>query len=272
MNEFKLANYLKINDLRLANDEEIRKYKIIPGYASYMGINLEKIRFIIDNSIIYSYNLVIGANEENYHYINYNYQRDSKFQGEIIDISAVKEGDLCPKSKKPLQKIKGIEIGNIFELGQKYTKSLNVKFLNKNGKEDIPYMGCYGIGIERLISSAIEQSNDKFGPIWHKNIAPFSVHLIILNKNKENIVQLGDELYQFFLDSNIEVLYDDRNIQAGYAFNDADLIGIPYRLVLSIKTLQENKIEFSTRDKKIKKLIDLDEIKEFILKTIFSKE
>jgi len=263
VNEPKLKNYLNLTELKLATDNQIKSIGAEPGFASPMGVDTNKVRVIFDHSAAETSNLVVGANKANYHYTGFNFERDLakiRDQIDIIDIATAREGDPCPVTGEPLQMKKGIEIGNIFQLGTKYTESMNCTFLDKNGKSNAMIMGCYGIGIGRSMASIIEQSHDKYGPIWPKEIAPFQVHLIALNLKKDEISQAAEKLYQRLLDQGIDVLFDDRDENAGSAFNDADLIGVPFRLIISKKTVTENSCEFKTRDGNRKELWKLDAV------------
>jgi prolyl-tRNA synthetase len=258
VNEAKLKKCLGSSELEYADDEIIRKSGAEPGYASPMALDHSKVRIIVDNSIANSSNLVVGANEADFHFKNFNLERDLA-DATIADIATVREGDPCPVTGEPLQMKRGIEVGNIFKLGNKYTSSMNCTFLDKNGKSHPMIMGCYGIGIGRTMASVAEQSNDKWGPIWPISIAPYHVHICSLNPKKEGVQEAADKLYQQLLDLGVETLYDDRGEKAGFMFNDADLTGIPYRIIISPKTLAENKVEFKIRGEREAELIEINE-------------
>ncbi|MFA7229829.1 MAG: proline--tRNA ligase [Victivallaceae bacterium] len=249
VNETKLQNATRAADLKFATDEAIRAAGCEPGYASPLAINGKKVRIVIDNSIAQSSNLVVGANEPHYHVKNFNFDRDLiGIEGiTVTDIATVREGDPCPLTGQPLKMERGIEVGNIFQLGTKYSSAMNCTFLDHNGKAHPMIMGCYGIGIGRSMASVLEQSNDQYGPIWPITIAPYQVHICSLNPDKDGVSEAADKLYNALTAAGIEVLYDDRGEKAGFMFNDADLIGIPFRLVISPKTLAENKVEFKRR-------------------------
>jgi prolyl-tRNA synthetase len=263
VNEAKLKKHLQMPELAFASDAQILAIGAVPGYASLLDIDTDKVRVVVDHSVAESSNLVVGANEEHYHYKNFNFGRDAR-GGEVTDIATVREGDPCPVTGEPLKMLKGIEVGNIFQLGTKYTKSMNCNYLDENGKSHPMIMGCYGIGVGRTMASVIEQSHDKYGPIWPAAIAPFQVHLCALNPKKDGVKDVAEKLYQELLDQNIEVLYDDRGEKAGFMFNDADLIGVPLRLIVSPKTLKENQVEFKTRDGSCREMLDLDQAVAFI--------
>ncbi len=246
VNETKLKKYLLSSKLDFASDEMIRAAGAEPGYASPIGVDLKKVTVIVDHSIAESSNLVVGANEENYHYINFNFTRDLP-NAEVTDIATVRAGDPCPVSGEPLLEKRGIEVGNIFQLGTKYSASMNCNFLDKNGKSKHMIMGCYGIGVGRSMAAVIEQSHDEWGPIWPITIAPFQVHLCAITGKKQDIIEKADALYNELRDNGIDVIYDDRGEKPGFMFNDADLIGVPFRVVISSKTLECGSVEFKMR-------------------------
>jgi len=216
-------------------------------------------------------NVVVGANEENYHYKNFNFERDLgelAKRVEVVDIAVVKEGDPCPVTGNPLIIKRGIEIGNIFQLGTKYSERMNCSYLDKNGKSQFMIMGCYGIGLGRIMAAIIEQSHDKFGPIWPFSISPYHVHICALDIKKDAVKHVAEQLYSDLAESGIEVLYDDRGEKAGFMFNDADLIGIPLRIIVSPKTVCQEQVEFKNRDGSRSELVAIDEVKSFIIDEI----
>jgi len=258
----KLRNHLKIRELRFATDEQIRAVGSVPGFASPMGIDFAKTKVVFDHSAAESSNLVVGANEGDYHFKNFNFERDlasAKAQIEIIDLASARAGDPCPVTGLPLTEARGIEVGNIFQLGTKYSKAMNCTFLDSNGKSQFMIMGCYGIGVGRSMAAVIEQSHDDYGPIWPISIAPYHVHICALNLNEPAVREAAEGLAKSLSAQGVEVLYDDRNEKAGSAFNDADLIGIPYRLVISPKNLATGCIELKTRDKSLNEQVPLAE-------------
>ena len=268
VNETKLKNLLGVNDLTFASDYEIREAGAEPGYASLLDIDPEKATIIVDPSVVNSFNLVAGANKADYHYKNFNFNRDCealKDAVQVIDIVKAREGDPDPIHGLPLSLSRGIEVGNIFQLGTRYSDAMNCTFLDRNGKSHSLVMGCYGIGVGRSMASVIEQSHDKYGPIWPFSIAPYEVHICALNKGKEGVGELSDKLYADLQSAGIEVLYDDRNAKAGFAFNDADLIGIPYRLILSPKNMENGQIEFKSRDGLQKNLLSIENAVDFVI-------
>jgi prolyl-tRNA synthetase len=257
VNETKLRNHLKTKELVFANDDQIRAAGAEPGYASPINLDPAKVRVVIDPSAAQSNNLIVGANEPDYHYRNFNFERDMA-EGEVVDIATARQGDPCPVTGKPLEMCRGIEVGNIFQLGTKYTESMNCTFLDPNGKAHPMIMGCYGIGVGRTMAAVIEQSHDDYGPVWPISIAPYQVHICALNPNKENVGEVAERIYDELTAAGIEVLYDDRGEKAGFTFNDADLIGIPLRITISPKTLAENQVEFKRRESRERELIQLD--------------
>ena len=263
VNEVKLKKQLQSNVLDVAPEALITAAGAVAGYASGLGMDPQKVRMVIDHSVVESSNLVVGANEHDYHYLNFNFERDMgqiKDQVIMADIVSVREGDPCPVTGEPLQMTRGIEVGNIFQLGTKYTHPMSGTYLNETGRAKDMIMGCYGIGVGRAIASVIEQSHDKWGPIWPISIAPYTVHLLALNLNKEGVKETSEHLYNALLKEGIEVLYDDRNKKAGFSFSDADLIAAPFRIVISPKTLAKQQAEFRTRDGSMKDFLELDDV------------
>jgi prolyl-tRNA synthetase len=251
VNETKLKNYLKATELAFANDAQIRAIGAEPGYASPLSVDPAKVRIVFDRSARESGNLVVGANEPDYHYRNFNFSRDLAAAAdriEVVDVATVRAGDPCPVTGQPLEARRGIEVGNIFQLGTKYSAAMNCTFLDQEGKTQPMIMGCYGIGVGRALAAVIEQCHDDHGPIWPLSIAPYQVHLCVLNLTKEGVQPFAEKLYADLQAAGLEVLFDDRNEKAGFAFNDADLIGCPYRLIVSPRNLEAGQVEFKTRD------------------------
>lgn len=270
VNESKLRNHLQVNELTFADDEAIRAVGAEPGYASPLDLDPAKVKIIVDHSAAQSPNLVVGANEPDHHYKNFNLSRDLP-NAEIADIRTIKAGEPCPVSGAPLEEKRGIEVGNIFQLGTKYSSAMGCDFLDKNGKSQTMIMGCYGIGTGRTLASVIEQSHDNWGPIWPISIAPYHVHIVSLNPKKENVEETADKLYEELTNAGIETLYDDRGEKAGFAFNDADLIGVPFRIILSPKTIQDGKVEFKRRGEKDADLVDIATLVDFVKNKVESE-
>lgn len=244
LNLTKLCGYLGVpeHEVEMMDDEMISK---IGTFAGYTGpVNL-KVRKILDKRVTLMKNVVVGGNKESHHYINCNFGRD--FDGEIVeDLLMVKEGDVCPESGYPLKFARGIEVGNIFQLGTKYSKALNATFLDENGVSQYFWMGSHGIGITRSITAIIEQNNDEKGIIWPIQVAPFHAIVTVVNINDEEQMKLGEKIHDELELQGVEVMLDDRKERIGVKFNDRDLIGIPLRITVG-KKAGENIIEFSTR-------------------------
>ena len=210
----------------------------------------------------------MGANKEGYHYKNCNVK---DFKYDIVeDISSVKEGDICPHCGGKIYFKKGIEIGNTFKLGTKYAKSLGLTYLDEFNKPQYVTMGCYGIGIGRVLASIVEQNNDEKGIIFPMTVAPFKVCIVPSNMKDEHIVETADKIYQTLTESNIDTIYDDRDERLGVKFNDMDLIGIPIRITVG-KKLAENKVELKLRKEDTSKDVDVENVIEEI-KNIIEKE
>ena len=262
VNETKLRNHVKAGELKFATDEEIRAAGSIPGYASPLGIDPKAARIVFDPSAAESSNLVTGANEEDAHFLNFNFERDMaqvRASVEITDVASVRDGDPCPVTGMPLRMARGIEVGNIFQLGTKYSAAMNCTYLDSNGRSQPMVMGCYGIGVGRAIASVIEQSHDDYGPVWPKSIAPFQVQICALNLNDPQVAEASERLYASLLKQGVEVLLDDRNEKAGSAFSDADLIGAPFRVTVSPKTLARGVVELKARDGSMKEDVLLEQ-------------
>ncbi len=249
VNESKLANAALAPELKFADDEAIRKAGCVPGFASPLGIDPARMKVVVDRSVAESGNLVVGANEADYHYKNFNFERDcAANQALVADIATVREGDPCPLTGEPLKMERGIEVGNIFQLGTKYTAPMGCNYLDENGKSNPMIMGCYGIGIGRAMASVIEQSHDDYGPIWPISIAPYQVELVAIGYDKPEVRAAADGLYDELNRAGVEVLFDDRGEKPGFMFSDADLLGIPFRVVVSPKTLADHAVEYRRRD------------------------
>ena len=244
VNEVKLRKALKSNELRMATASEI---KIATGVdMGFSGpINL-KLKIFADFDVKGISSAVAGANKRDYHIKNLSEGRDFKID-EFLDIRDVRDSDLCPKCGKPLKIQNAIEIGHIFKLGDRYSKPLEALFVDDKGKSSEIIMGCYGIGINRIAAAYIEQNNDSKGIIWNRALAPYKIIIIATNIEDEQIAQKSQELYKALKEASVEVLFDDRAIRAGNKFNDADLIGVPYQIIVGAKYLKEGKFEFRKR-------------------------
>lgn len=245
VNEVKLKNALGCIELEMATPEQILKYTGAPvGFAGPVG--LKNIPIIVDPLVTELKNVVVGANQQEKHLVNVNIDRDFK-ASTIQDITVAIEGDHCPKCGETMVAKSGIEVGNTFMLGTKYSEALGAKFLDADGKEQPMIMGSYGIGITRTPQAALEKYYDDNGIIWPKNIAPYLVHIIPLNLEKEAVYEATDKVYKMLNEAGIDALLDDRSERAGVKFNDADLIGMPIRITIGEKSLKDNKIEIKAR-------------------------
>lgn len=238
--ESKLSNAVKANALRPAHEEEILACGMVPGFASPIGAKGDFIT-IVDDSVAKSNNLVAGANEEGFHLLNTNYGRD--YSGLVADIASAKDGYKCPDCGKPITVSKGVEVGNIFQLGTRYSAAMNCTYQDENGKQQPVVMGSYGIGVGRLLACLAEHYNDESGLCLPISVSPYQVHLVSLLKETE----VGEQIYKELEDAGIEVLYDDRKETAGVKFADADLIGIPIRITLGNRSFKEGKVEVKYR-------------------------
>lgn len=244
LNMTKLIGYLKCpeHEIEMMEEKDILALNSSPGFTGPIGLDC---RIIIDSRVTQMKNFVVGANEENYHIKNVNYGDD--FEGEIVeDLLMVQEGDIDPETKSPLKFKRGIEVGNIFQLGQKYSKSMNATFLDENGKEQFFWMGSYGIGVTRSVSAIVEQNHDDKGMILPLVVAPYHVIITVVNTKNDEQNTLAEKLYEKLLLQGVEVLLDDRKERVGVKFNDRDLIGIPLRITVG-KKADEDIVEFSER-------------------------
>lgn len=251
LNETKVTKLLNCEEVLFASDELISKSNAVPGYTG--PINLNGAKIIIDEEVKTMTNFVVGANKEGYHYINANL---SDFNYDLCaDIVNVKENDICPNCGGKLYFKKGIEVGNTFKLGTKYSEKFGLTYLDENNKSNPVVMGCYGIGPGRILASLVEQNNDEKGIIFPLSVAPFKVCIAALNTKDETCMEIANKLYDELNNAGIDTLLDDRDERPGIKFNDLDLLGIPIRITLG-KKLSENKVEFKLR--KETESIDLD--------------
>ncbi|MBQ9024478.1 MAG: proline--tRNA ligase [Bacilli bacterium] len=242
VNLTKLSKLMNTENISMATDEEIYKLNTVKGFVGPIDINLP---IIMDNEVSTMVNFVVGANKKDYHYKNVNID---DFKADIIsDIRNVKEGDMCPKCASKLKFKKGIEIGNTFKLGTKYSECLDLVYADTDNTLKPVVMGCYGIGIGRCLSAIVEQNNDEKGIIWPMNIAPYKVAIVIVDTNNESQMEAANHLYNEFRKENIEVMLDDRKERVGVKFNDMDLIGIPIRITIG-KKIDEHICELKLRN------------------------
>ena len=244
VNEIKLKNLLDVRDLRLATPEEAVGAGLTIGSTSPIG--LTGVKRVGDPSIQQGNNFVAGANQDDKHYKNVNYPRDFEVDT-IADISTSKAGDGCPNCGATLDEVRGIEVGHVFKLGTFFTRTFGAEYLDEEGKLNPIVMGCYGIGVTRVLAAAIEQNNDDNGIIFPAPIAPFQVNLVALNTDNPDVEAAAGKAYQDLQSLGYEVLYDDRAAAAGVKFNDADLLGLPVRVVISPRNLKNNVIEVKRR-------------------------
>ena len=245
VNEVKLQNVTGALTLRMADDAAIEAVGGTPGFMSPIGLR-EGTTIIVDATVMAMYNAVAGANEADVHYVNVTPTRDFK-DVTVADIRLVEAGDPCPRCGVPLRMTRGIEAGQVFTLGTKYSEALGATFLDENGKEKPLVMGCYGIGVSRTMAAAIEQSNDADGIIWPRAIAPFEVVVVPVNAKVPEQLALAEKIYTALKGAGIDVLLDDRRERAGVKFKDADLIGYPLRVTVGPKAIEEDKVEVRVR-------------------------
>ncbi|MGX0703678.1 proline--tRNA ligase [Staphylococcus capitis] len=243
LNDVKLKAYFGTDNVEMASQDEI--VNLVGANPGSIGpIHNKEIKIYADNYVKDLNNLVIGANEDGYHYVNANVERDFNID-EYGDFRLILEGEMLSDGSGKAQFAEGIEVGQVFKLGTKYSEAMNATFLDNQGKAQPLIMGCYGIGISRTLSAIVEQNNDENGIIWPKSVTPFDLHLITINPKKDDQRELGDQLYAQ-LNDKFDVLYDDRKERAGVKFNDADLIGLPLRVVVG-KRAEEGVVEVKQR-------------------------
>lgn len=255
VNETKLKHVLKCTDMHMATEAEVKEAGLVAGYASAIG--LKGIRIVADDSIKLGSNFVAGANKPDTHLKNVNFPRDFSADT-VVDIAKARAGDGCPKCQGKIETKRGIEVGHVFKLGTFLSERLGAYFLDKDGVNRPIIMGCYGIGLGRLLAAAIEQNYDDKGILWPLPIAPYQVYLCSIKSEDTKVAQASEALYADLLKAGIEVLFDDRPESPGVKFNDADLIGIPLRIVISPRTLKDNGVEVKWRKEKDSKNLPLE--------------
>ena len=248
VNEIKVINQIEgALDLRMADEEAIRAAGGCPGFMGPISIK-KGTHVLVDATVMNMHNAVTGANEADVHYKNVNPQRDFDKDAIIVtDLRMVKEGDPCPHCGAPLKMTRGIEAGQVFTLGTKYSQAMGATFLDENGKEQPLVMGCYGIGVGRTMAAAIEQNNDEQGIVWPRAIAPFEVVVVAVNAKKEEQLTYAEGIYEECRKAGLDVLLDDRKERAGVKFKDCDLIGYPLRVTIGPKAIEEDVIEVKVR-------------------------
>ncbi len=257
VNEAKLRNHLG-KEIYPYNGTENDGSGIVYGFIGPVDFAGRDVTVLYDETLKDEENLIAGSNEVDYHIKGVSVVRDLAGVS-FVDVSKVNDGDTCTLCHKPLSLKRGIEIGNIFQLGDRYTTTMNMTYLGSDNQPHHPIMGCYGIGVGRLFSCIIEENHDDYGPIWPMAVAPWQIHICTMNLNVEEVSQKAEEIYQH-LSKKYEVLWDDRGMQAGGMFADADLLGVPVRLVINKKNVAVGEIELSTRNKTIKKQIALQDL------------
>ena len=261
VNEIKVANALNSSEvfIRLASDEEISSLGSIAGFIGL--INFTKCKIFIDEEVTKMTNFVVGANKKDYHFINVNYKKD--FDGIVGDYKKAKEGDLCPICGKHLKSERGIEVGQVFKLGTKYSSAMNCTFLNEQGKTLPMVMGCYGIGVTRTFQAIIEQHHDEYGIIFPLETAPYHIVIVPVNYDDEIQHKVSNQLYEM-LNFKVETVLDDRKMKIGFKMKDWELIGIPYIVIVGRKA-SENIVELKNRNDNSTLELTLEEVKDFII-------
>jgi prolyl-tRNA synthetase len=262
VNETKLRNYLCAE---VHTGEVTPESGIVAGFIGPMGLDEKKITVVFDRSLEGIGALVCGANKADHHYTGFNIERDYG-RVQYADVAKAVSGGICPIcGKRTLSIRNGIEVGNIFQLGTKYTKAMNMQYLDENGELHYPIMGCYGIGVGRLAASVCEESHDEYGPLWPISIAPWEAHICVLRADKDEPKHIGNELYDALQKAGVETIIDDRQVSAGVVFSEADLIGAPIRLTVSPRNLANGAVELTTRDKSVKRQVPLSEAVQAVL-------
>jgi prolyl-tRNA synthetase len=245
----------------MASDDEIKTHlNSVPGYIGPLGL---QDRLVVDYSAAQAINFICGANQVDSHFINANWEDISTLKQ--ADLRNIQEGDVSPDGNGHIQIKRGIEVGHIFQLGNKYSQALGASVLDQSGKDSIITMGCYGIGVSRVIAAAIEQNNDDKGIIWPASLAPFQISLCPVNMHKSpTTLEFSEKLYQQLIEQGYEVLFDDRNVRPGQMFADHELIGIPFRVVVSERGLKNSKIEVKSRCDKDSQDIPIDQLLDYL--------
>lgn len=254
LNESKLLKYVKGMELGFADDRLIETSNAVPGFTGPLNLNVP---YIIDREVLSMRNFVVGANKEGYHIINVN--PGDLCLDNVADIATVKEGDVCPCCGKELKFAKGIEVGNTFKLGTKYSKAMNLKYLTRENKEELVWMGSYGIGLGRTMAAVVEQNHDDKGIVWPENIAPYKAIILIMATKDETQCALANEIYDKLNAVNVETILDDRDERPGVKFADAELIGIPYRVTVG-KKAKDGIVELKKRDGDEVKEVNVEEL------------
>ena len=263
LNELKVRKIPFLSEFQMATEGDIlQETGTVPGYIGPVGV---KTCIIADQAVINMSNFACGANEEGFHFTHVNFDRDLKTPEHVFDIRNVVAGDLSPDGKGTLEICRGIEVGHIFQLRTKYSEQMKASYLDESGQMRSMEMGCYGIGISRIVAAAIEQNHDEHGIIFPAAIAPFELAIVPIGLHKSNSVkEMVEKLYQQFLDAHIEVLLDDRDERPGVMFADMELIGIPHRIVIGERGLKQSVVEYQGRNDLDSQIVPIDEIFSFM--------
>ena len=265
VNETKLRNLLDGAEPKLATAEEVKAAGLVSGSASAVG--LTGMKSIVDDSITMGSNYLAGANKDGFHLRNVNFERD--FKADIIaDIAEAKKGYLSPDGKGKLVAKRGIEIGHVFKLGNVYSSKMGANYTNEDGEQNEILMGCYGIGVGRLLAAAVEANHDDYGMLLPRAIAPYEIYLAGLNLNDPDIAYKAEMIYEVLQDAGYEVLFDDRDTPPGVKFKDADLLGIPARVVISTRSLENGGVEVKSRTSKDSEIVSESDVLESV-KSLF---
>lgn len=261
INEVKLKNLLSVSELALADDDAVRRVTGAPvGFAGPVGLNVP---FYADQALTGRTDMVAGANLHDYHYRNVSLPRECP-GARFADLRQVAPGDPCPRCSGVLEFLKGIEVGHVFKLGLKYSQALGATYLDAGGQEQFMFMGCYGIGVSRIVAAAIEQNHDADGIIFPVPLAPFQVLLVPIAATDAATMAVADRIYGDLRAAGLEVLLDDRDERPGVKFKDGDLLGIPFRVVIGPKTLAKHQAEVRARSSREMELVPLDELKNYL--------
>ncbi|HPS29273.1 MAG TPA: proline--tRNA ligase [bacterium] len=265
VNEAKIQAFFKADSVTLASDAVIEEVTgAVTGFAGPVGLK-KKIKTALDNNLAGRINMTAGANKTDYHLENINEGRD--FTADVKgDFVVVRAGEKCPECDGILEECRGIEVGQVFYLGTKYSQKMNCSFVDEAGKSTVAVMGCYGIGVGRTVQAAIEQNHDEHGIIWPMALAPYEAVVLPLQMNKESVVKASFDMYEKLLLAGIETVIDDRDERAGFKFNDADLIGYPVQIAFGQKSLENGVAEVKIRKTGEKTEVKLDEVVEFVKK------
>lgn len=268
VNDVKVQRVHPCLSLEMAEEADVEKL-VGCTFGSLGPVGLKNVKIYADLAVEQMVNLVCGANEEAYHFVNVNPGRDFQVTG-YYDLRMLKEGEACPKCGKICQSARGIEVGQIFKLGTKYSEALGATYLDENGKEQVIHMGCYGVGVSRTMAAAIEQNHDDNGMIWPKTIAPYHVVVVPISAKDEAQMAIAEQLYGDLQKRGIEVMLDDRNERPGVKFKDADLIGYPVRITVGKKAVEEQVVEYKLRTAAENEVVNLSDVVEKVVSYIFS--